>query len=246
MSTATPQRFAGKLGKVTGEASSHNSIPGAAELPQVNLLPDSVRAGRALLRTKLYLLIGFGIVLIVAILGYVASMLAASSAQEELEDAQADGVRLVQEQTKYAEVPQVKAEIDAALSAQQVGMGSEVLWGEYIAGLLLQLPPGSQLMTFDTAVMNPILAPGLPADALTSPGIGSLTITHRSVTMPDTSSWIDMLNAIPGFGNAQFTTASIAEEDGVVHYEVTTTVQVTADALSGRYLGDDTTGETKE
>ena len=246
MSAAAPQRFADKRAKVTGGVTSNGSIPGAADLPQVNLLPNSVRAGRALLRTKLYLLVALGVVIIVALLAYVASMLSASSAQGELDVAQAEGVRLVQEQAKYSEVPQVKAQIAAVEGAQEIGMGSEVLWGEYLANLLVQLPIGSQVTSFGTAVMSPIEGPGMSADALTASGIGSVMITHRSPTIPDTSSWIDMLNTIPGFGDAQFTTASIAEEDGLVYYEVTTLVQVTADALSGRYLADETTEETKE
>lgn len=231
--SGTSQRFGDKKrGGSAGAVLPDGSIKGASALPQVNLLPDSVRSNRALRQTKLMLLAGLGAALIVAILGYVAAMLSAQSAQEDLEAAQDETTRLVQEQAKYAEVPQVMSEIQLTEQALAAGLSTDIDWAEAILQTLAILPPGSSLMSFDTNVMNPMLAPTVSADPLTTPGIGVVTLTHRSPTVPDTSTWLDAVGAIPGFVDARFTTQSIAEEDGEVYYEVLTTVSVTTDALT--------------
>lgn len=235
MSTDTQPRFSVKKAKKAPGAASTGMIAGAPSLPQVNLLPVSVRAGRALQRVKVWLLLVLGAVLIVALLGYVASMLSVSSAQSELETVQAETLRLQQEQSTYSEVPQIKGQIANAELARTVGMGSEILWSDYLYAVLLQMPAGSQLTAFATTAMNPLEGPPVPADPLVVAGIASVAITHRSPTLPDTAAWIDMLNSIEGMHDAQVLTQTVGEEDGVVYYEVTSTVQLSVDALSGRF-----------
>lgn len=235
MSTDTQPRFSVKKVKKTPGATSSGTISGAPGLPQVNLLPASVRAGRALQRVKVYLLLALGVVLIAALLGYVASMMAVSSAQSELEQVQAETTRLQQEQSKYSEVPQVKREIADTELARTIGMSSEVLWSDYVYEVLLQMPAGSQLTGFVTTAMNPLEGAPLPADPLVGPGIASVAITHRSLSLPDTAAWIDMLNGIEGMHDAQVLTQAVSEDEGIVYYEVSSTVQLSADALSGRF-----------
>src|SRR5690606_29737467 len=87
-------------------------IDGATALPQVNLLPASVRARRALQRIKVWLVIGLGVVLISALLAYVFAILSASSAEQKLDAVRAETQRLLTEQAKYAEVPVVLAQLD--------------------------------------------------------------------------------------------------------------------------------------
>ena len=78
----------------------------------------------------------------------------------------------------------------------------------------------------------------MPTDQLLNPGIGTVTLAHRSPTLPDISAWIDALGKIEGFADVNVTVAQTAEDDGDVYYEVTSTVQVMNEALSGRYLGE--------
>jgi Tfp pilus assembly protein PilN len=235
MSTATASRFTIGGKKATKGVVVGGRIPGAPLLPQVNLLPNSVRARRALQRTKLWLLVALGAVVILVLLGYVAAMLSARAAQEEVDAVQATTTRLQQEQTKYSEVPQVLAQIRGVESARDVATSTEVLWAAVLVEVLAALPEGAALMSFDTEVVNPLMAPTLPADPLTTPGIGAVTITHRSLTLPDTSAWVEALNEIPGLQDAQFTTASIAEEDGQVYYEVSTVLEVSPEKLANRF-----------
>ncbi len=210
-------------------------IDGAALLPQVNLLPASVRAKRALQRVKVWLVIGLGVVLLVALLAYVFAMTSASSAEEELDDVRADTQRLLNEQAKYAEVPIVLGQIEAAKTAEMIGMGYEVLWAEHFIAAIAALPEDAQLGAMSTASITPLLAAPLPADPMVTPGLGTVSFTHRSPSVGDLSAWTKALEEVPGFADVQYTTAAITDDDGDVFYEVVTTAQVTQEALSGRF-----------
>lgn len=223
-----------------GLASGHRGgvLEGATALPQVNLLPASVRARRALQRVKIWLVIGLGIVLIVALLGYVFAMLSARSAEDELAEVREETQRLLTEQAKYSEVPIVLAQLDSAQNAELVGMGGEVLWRGYFENARQALPRGSQLSGMATVTQTPLMAAPLPADALMTPAFGTVTLTHRSDEIGDLSEWVRRLEEIPGYDDVQYTTAAITEDDGDVFYEVVTTAQVTPEALSGRFTGE--------
>lgn len=214
-------------------------IDGATALPQVNLLPSSVRARRALQRIKVWLVIGLGVVLTAALLAYVFAMLSASSAEDELDEVRADTQRLLSEQAKYSEVPVILAQIEAARAAELVGMGNEVLWLEYFMSALDALPKDAQLAGFETMTQTPLMAAPLPADALVAPGLGTVRLTHRSDTVGDLSEWVRALEEVPGFDDVQYVTAVITEDDGDEFYETLTTAQVTAEALSGRLTGEE-------
>lgn len=219
-------------------ATSHHSggvIAGATALPQVNLLPSSVRARRVLQRVKVWLVIGLGVVLIVALLGYVVAMMSASDAEAELEGVRADTQRLLKEQAKYAEVPVVLNQIESAKAAELVGMGDEVLWKDYFMSALGSLPRDAKMTGMATVTRTPLMAAPMPSDALVSPGLGTVTLTHRSDTITDISAWTDALSEVPGFDDVFYTAASITDDDGDVFYEVVTTIQVTDEALSGRF-----------
>lgn len=211
-------------------------IAGAPELPQVNLLPTLVRQRRALRRIKGWLLVGVGVVLVLLLGAYVMAMVMASTAEDELQTTQAETQRLLQEQAKYAEVPQVLGQIADATAAQTFGMGTEVLWSDYVLDVIDALPKKAKLTSFVNMTVSPIETAPLPTDQLLEVGIGTVTLAHRSPTVPDITEWLEALSKVEGFTDPHASVAQIAEDDGDVYYEVTTTVQVLPEALSGRYL----------
>lgn len=214
-------------------------IPGAATLPQVNLLPDSIRAKRQLQRTRIWLVVGVALVLLVSLVVYVLTLFAARTAESELQSVEVETQRLLSEQATYSEVPQVLGQIADAELAQRIAMGNEILWADYTVYVLAALPDDAKLTNMTSLTSTPLLGAPIPADMLHSAGVGTLALAHRSPTVPDLAEWRDKLADIPGFLDAQYQTATISEEDGVVYYEVTTTVQLSLEALSGRYLIDE-------
>ena len=80
---------------------------GAPRLPQVDLLPPEVRAGRGLSQLKRLLALGLVVVVLLAGVAYGWAYLAEQSANDHLADSQDEAAALVREKQKYAEVPAV-------------------------------------------------------------------------------------------------------------------------------------------
>lgn len=214
------------------------AVPGAPALPQVNLLPSEIRAGRQLRSVKAWLAVSVLVVLLVAGLGYVLATLLLSNANAELAATQDQNQLLIAEQAQYAEVTTVLREIDAVDEARSTGMASEVLWRPYVGAIAATAPVA--VSVDNLSITGPSPDPTAPALITTNPiariGIGTVTFTSRSLTLPDTATWIRNLEQVPGFADAWFSTASIAEEDGTVYYQVSGQVTLTEEALSGRFL----------
>lgn len=213
---------------------SSTALP--ATMPQVDLMPTEVRAARAFGRAKRSLLIGLAGVLLVVGCGIGAATLHASSAQDDLAKAQADTAALVAQQAQYAEVPVVLDRLDKLTAARKLGMSTEIRWQPYIYAIFAVMPQGIQLGSIDTVGATPMVTPAVPADPLQSLSIGTITFTGRSKTVPDTSSWIDALNSIPGFQDAWVSVVETKEDDqDGVYYAVQSTVQVNTEAYARRF-----------
>jgi len=205
-------------------------------LPQVDLLPPSILAKRALQRLKRWLVIILGLVVVVAIGLYAWAALDARSASDELQQAQSENLRLLQEQAKYAEVPKVLKAIALVENARVVGMGREVEWSGYVARVEKALPKDATLVSMTAEIGSPVAAPPVPGDLLQTQGLGTVTLVHQSPTVPDAAAWLDSLSKIPGFVDPLYSTAVVNDSEGGSYYTVTTTVQLTQEALSGRFL----------
>lgn len=204
--------------------------------PQVNLLPPEVTRGRRLASVKRLLVLALALVVLLASLGYVGAVLLARGAADDLATAQADTARLQDEKSQYSEVPQTLGAIATAESARQQAMASEILWPGYLEALRAVTPEG---VSYDSMAVT-VGQPGQPFTGTTDPlapaaAIGQITFSARSLTLPDTASWIEAIEAVPGMSNPWFSSATLSEEEGVVFYQVAATVDLLPTALSGRF-----------
>lgn len=210
-----------------------SSVSGAPQLPQVNLLPPEIRAGRQLSNLKPWL----GIALLAAVLGagllIVWSNFGLRSAENELSDTQDENAALVAQQAQFSEVPQVLADLDTIKSARLYGMSVETMWRPYISAISATAPAG---VSVEAMAMTLVTADALSAVPGVEPMISQVTFDARSLTLPDTAAWLEGLDAIEGLSNAWFTSATLSEENGIVHYVVSGSVDVTFDALALRFL----------
>ncbi|WP_315095257.1 fimbrial assembly protein [uncultured Cellulomonas sp.] len=204
-------------------------------LPQVNLLPPEVRAARGLRVTKRWLLISLVVTLFLCVGAFGLALISGATAASELADAQAETVRLDNEAAKYAEVPQVLDALQQARTARTIGMSTEVQWRPYFDAVTSVLPAGVSIESIVSTGATPLVAAAPPTDPLQAPSVGQLAFTARSVTVPDTSAWIDALNAIPGFGDAWVSSAAVTEDDTGTYYAVSATVQLTDATYSHRF-----------
>jgi hypothetical protein len=72
-------------------------------------------------------------------------------------------------------------------------------------------------------------------DPLAAPSIGAINFTAKALTIIDTSAWLDALKAVPGFADASFSSEALSENNGVVYYTVSASVQINDKALANRF-----------
>lgn len=215
------------------------SAPPTALWPQVDLLPNEVRAGRRLHRTKrLLALLLIGVVLVAAAF-WAYALFTLRDANAELAKAEADTTRLQQEQAQYADVPRIQKQLRAAQEAIGSATSTEVLWKPYFEALRAVTPPGVSYDTMHASVSDDPAA-NVTTNPLAGPSVGQLTFTARAATLQDVAGWMDAVAAIPGFADPWFTQAAISDEDGTVFFQITGALQLTDAAFAHRFAADGT------
>lgn len=204
-------------------------------LPQVNLLPPEVRAARGLRTTKRWLLIGLGVTAVVAVGIYGLALLDRGAASSELTQAQDRTSTLQAEQSKYAEVPMVLGALGTAQSARQLGMATDIDIKAYTDGITAVLPANVSIEDLSFTVATATTPPAGTVPVGQGPSVGQVSFTGRSSTVPDTAAWVDALNSVPGFANAWVSAVTIGEDETGIFYQVMSSVQLTAGALSHSY-----------
>ncbi|SFJ96869.1 fimbrial assembly protein [Cellulomonas sp. KH9] len=208
---------------------------GVPALPQVNLLPPEIVGKHRLRRLKRRLVFVVAAVVAFAAVGYGTSIVSLTEARAEQSRAEAETTRLLQQQAKYSEVPQVLGALERATSARLLGMSTEALWAPYLRAIGAVMPEGVGLTGFAMDGATPMLAPAPPVSPLDEPAVATITFEAKAPTLVDTAAWIDALNAIPGFHGAWVSSASLEEFDGQPVYGYTSRVLVSDQAYANRF-----------
>lgn len=235
--TATAQPTSRPAGTA---AQSHGPVvAGAPGAPQVNLLPPEVRASRSLQATKRVLVLAVVATVVLAGGGFVTAQMQLSDARSELAREQAETQRLLAEQARYAEVPQVLGRLERARRAQELGTASEVLWAPYMQQLMLTAPEGVVFTGIAVAGATPMQPAPSPAHPLERVSEYRLTFAGRTLTLPDVAAWMEALDSIEGFQDSYVTVAELGLGAGswseIPSYEVNGSVQITGEALALRF-----------
>lgn len=209
---------------------------GTPALPQVNLLPPEVRSARSLGVVKRWLAVTVLLAVVVAGLGFGFATMQVGDAEGELEAQNAHTATLLDEQRQYSEVPVVLSRIDAIKAARQLGMSTEVLWQDYVDALVAVAPEDMTIESLTVSTASPMVAPALPANALAGSSVGQITFSGRVDVVPDTAAWIDALNSVPGLQDAWVSAVQISADGETPYYQVTSSVQVGADAYAERFI----------
>jgi len=215
-----------------------------AGLPQVNLLPPEVRSARGLASIKRWLVLALLVTLALCALLYAVNVAASRSADDDLVAAQNETSRLTLEQAKYAELPRVQEQLKLIQSTRTTAMSTDVLWKSYLDAIAAVLPEGVSLDVLSMTGATPMTPTAPSANDPAASSVGSILITARSLTMPDTAALIAALDSVPGLGNAWLTTAVVAADpDHGVYYKIDGSVQVEPSAYSHRFdPADDSDG----
>ena len=208
-------------------------------LPRVNLLPPEILQARRFRRTQGIL--AATVVGVTAAVGglYVVAQNSADARAEELAVAQSETTRLKTEEAKYAEVPKVIAQVDAAKEARDQALSTNVAWYRYLNDLALTYPEAVWLdnvtATVSASTTGAAPVPTAGANPLATPGIGTVTFTGKALKHSDVASWLDVLAGTEGFADAYFSSSAKAQIDNQDVVNFTSNVVVTADALWNRY-----------
>lgn len=219
--------------------SPRKQVAAGPGLPQVNLIPPEIQSKRGLVRVKRWL--GAFVVLSVLLAGGIVfrAAMAQDAADEELRVAEAETERLQAEQLKYAEVPTVLENLETIKTARSLGMSTEILWPGYLSAIAATAPAGVSIETIAVSGATPMVLAAAPISPLQAASVATVTFSAQSLTLPDTSAWLDGLETVPGFADGWFSTATITEEEGVAMYNVSATVQIDERAYAERFAAEE-------
>jgi outer membrane murein-binding lipoprotein Lpp len=202
-----------------------------APVPKVNLLPIEIVERRRFRRTQI--LLGGAVLgaLVLAGAGTYWAQRGVDDAGEQLSAADARVAALQSEQNRYIEVPQVRAQVDAAESARALALGSDVLWYRYLSDLDGARPGGVKFSGITMTMSATSSTAAASANPLSSSGIGSIVVNGEADQYSEVASWITAVDKITGFSSSTLTSATKDEDDVTFN----TSAIVDTDALSGRY-----------
>ena len=231
--TAKPNSLSLSRGKVAtggGKPAVLGGVARASLLPPEVNLTHKARAARSALRLGVV-----AVVLFVAVAS-AGAWYFAISAQASLATAQQQTLTLASQQAEYAELRQVKQNIEVAQAAKQVGGSTEIDWKTYLVELQATLPAGVTITTVDALSSSPIAEIVPSTVPLEGARVATLAFTASSPTLPEIPDWLDGLATLTGFVDAVPSNATL-QEDGT--YTVTIVMHVNAQAYSGRFAPDE-------
>jgi Tfp pilus assembly protein PilN len=207
-----------------------------AAMPRVNLLPPEIAEQRRFRRMQL----AMGSAVVVAVVavagGWVLAHGGVSSAQTELDSANATHTDLQQQVASYSNVKQVYADVAAHETMLTTAMSGEIQWSHYLNDLSLKIPDNVWLTNIAAQTSGAsTVAPAASSTALTPNKIGTVTFTGVALTHDDVATWLESLASENGFANPYFSNSTEAKigDQKVVNFS--STVDLTPDAHSGRY-----------
>lgn len=210
-----------------------------APVPRVNLLPNEIVERRQFRQVQIMLSIAVGVVLLVVVAGTVLAQRAVGDANRQLDVAQAAVEKLQAQTTKYAEVPRVIAQVEAARAARAQAMAGDVLWYRYLNDLNGAQPSGVTMNSITISVnatagaASAAQAPG--ADALTPAGVGTVKVDGSAHEYRQISSWLESLDTITGLSVSSLTQAAAEGADGDEKVTFSSGAVIDNAALSHRY-----------
>jgi Tfp pilus assembly protein PilN len=221
-------------------------------LAAVNLLPKTYARRAAVKKAKIFAAAAVVVALLLALLGWMIAWQKETAAQEALDAATAERTLLTAEVAQYSEVPKVFSAVADAQAQLRLAMGNEVRWSFFLNDLALTMPSGVSLDTL--AVTSP--APGAPTQATAPssagassaseptsgagvPGLGTMNVSAKAFTYNSVANWLDSLAKLPTVADPYVGSISAGTEEGTKIVTFTSTGNVTAEALSNRYLNQE-------
>src|SRR4051794_6781010 len=156
---------------VEGQVSQSVAVP---VMPSVNLMPPEIAEAARFRRFQLAM--GGAVVAAVAVVGllYTQAHHGVSSAQSELQQAQAQNSALQSQRASLQSVDDVYKQVASKKAMLQQAMGDEIRWSRYLTDLSLRIP--DKVWLTNVSATETGLAPATTAATTAGPtGIGTVT-----------------------------------------------------------------------
>jgi Tfp pilus assembly protein PilN len=164
-----------------------------------------------------------------------------SSAQTEVNTAQAQNSTLTTKLNGLASVKQTFANVQAKQALLQQAMGQEIRWSYVLNDLSLRIPSNIWLTAMQANEVVPGIGTNTASTATALPGapasdIGTIAFSGYGFKHDDVATWLDAVAKERGFSQPIFTgsTETAINGTGVVNFG--SSVTVNSKALSGRYI----------
>lgn len=213
--------------------SSRGAILGVGAEPRVDLLPAEVHAeqrARATARRAWLAVVVLGVLVVLASGVATAERMNARAA---LDQAQADGASVLQEQLRFGEVRSVQRQTDLLRAAQAVGGSSQIDWDTVLGTVSQVLPSGTTIAGLTVTSMDPVKGFTQSSEPLAPSRVATVEITISSTAVPSVPDLSDRLAKVPGYVDAGITAISGAGDSG--QYTGQITLDLGTDAFDKTY-----------
>jgi Tfp pilus assembly protein PilN len=210
-------------------------------MPRVNLMPPEIAAAERFRRLQLAM--GSAVVVAAVAVGglYLHARSGISSAQTQVNSAQAQNSTLTTKLNGLASVKQTFANVQAKQQLLQQAMGGEIRWSYVLNDLSLRIPSNVWLTAMQASETVPGIGLGAASTTTALPGsptssIGTISFSGLGFKHDDVATWLNAMAKERGFSQPIFTGSSETAigSTGVVDFG--STVTITSKALSGRYI----------
>jgi Tfp pilus assembly protein PilN len=184
--------------------------------------------------------LGIGVVAALGVVGALVLSAGAqvSSAQDDLDAQKARNATLQADAAKYADVPEVYAQVDAAKAQLTQAMGKEVRWSRFLNDLSV-VTPGKVWFETITVAENvdaaPVTAAAPTGQAWGTANIGTINFKGKGYTHNDVASWLKALASEKGVADAYFTRSAQEQTGTTGSVTFDSQAVITEDLLSGRF-----------
>ncbi len=200
-------------------------------LPRVNLMPPEIAERKRLSQIKA----GLALVVVVA-LGAVALLYqhgqgSVSAANDTLVEANAQQGVLRGQLADLAATKTLAQSLATRETMLSLAKGSEVRWSSYLTDLSLTIPKNVWLTNLTISQATQVVQPGV---ARPDGRIGDVSFTGTARSHDDVAAWLDSLATQVGYSHPYFSSSTEKYLGPEKVTDFTSTVDLTADALSGR------------
>jgi Tfp pilus assembly protein PilN len=212
---------------------------GVAAIPRVNLMPPEIADAERFRRLQLAM--GSAVLLAAVVVGglYYHAKSGISSAQNEVNAAQAQQVALQTKLNSLASVKQTFAEVQVKQQLLQQAMGQEIRWDYMLNDLSLRMPNNVWLTGIQASESVAVL--GATSAPSTQPGtttttIGTMSYSGVGMKHDDVANFLDSLSKERGLSNPVFTNSTETAIGTTPVVGWAATAQIDTSAYSNRYV----------